>query len=206
MSDMNLRIATKIASMARRKNLPPRTLFILIQRCIRVSLRHRDQIRDERRIFRREAGKLKQYLPFAQAQMDVLVKKSKTHRAEEMLRIKQGLVGFGYHLIKDTDRVFDTIGFDGICDLLNINPVHREEARLQEELSLVGLIYIARLENSVSPKSEVWGAGGPLFEACFATIMDWIKTAPEKDLPDLFGADSPFAGVKPVEVKSRTLQ
>ncbi|MHC8404325.1 hypothetical protein [Pseudomonas sp. TMB3-21] len=206
MNNIRLKVAKKIASIARKPNLPPRAMFILMQRCIRISLRHRDLIRVERRVFRREAGKLKAYLPFTQGQIDTLMTKARTHREEEMLQIKQGLVGFGYHLIKDSDRVFETIGFDGICDLLSINPIHRYDASVNEEQSLAGFIYVGRLENSANQKQEAWGEGGPLFEACFATMMDWIKTAPEGDLPDLFGPGSPFTREKLVEVKVETLQ
>lgn len=206
MSKINLVVANKIASIARKPNLPARAMFILTQRCIRISLRHIDQIRDERRAFRREAGKLKAYLPFTQGQINVLMDKSKKHREQDMQSTKQGLIGFGYHLIKDTDRVFDTIGFDGVCDLLSINPVHRSDARLAEEQSLAGLIYVARLENSASPQQEEWGRGGPLYEACFLAMVNWINTAPEEDLPDLFGPNSPFAGAKVVQIQSETLQ
>ncbi|WP_062388751.1 hypothetical protein [Pseudomonas abietaniphila] len=206
MSRINLEVAEKIFRIARKPNLPPRAMFILTQRCIRISLRHMEQIREERRVFRREAGKLKAYLPFTQSQIETLVSKSMTHREQDMQRIKQGLVGFGYHLIKDTDRVFETVGFEGICDLLSINPVHRRDALLNEEQSLAGLIYVARLENSASPKSEDWGSGGPLYEACFMAMVNWLKTAPEKELPDLFGPSSPFAGAKLVQVKPETLQ
>lgn len=206
MNDINLRVAEKIARIAHKPNIPPRAMFILMQRCIRISLRHRDLIRAERRVFRREARKLDAYLPFTKKQIDMLLLKSRTHREEELQRLRQGLVGFGYHLIKDTDRAFETIGFDGVCDLLSINQVHRHAAQFSEDQSLAGLIYVARLENSASPSPEAWGAGGPLFEACLATMMDWIKTAPENDLPDLFGSGSPFARVNLVSVKAETLQ
>lgn len=206
MSNINLEVAQKIAGMARKPNISPRALFILIQRCIRISLRHRDQIREERRMFRREAVNLKAYLPFTQVQIDVLMTKARAHREDEMQTIKQGLAGFGYSLIMDKGRVFDTIGFDGICDLLSINPVHRLVARVDEEQSLAGLIYVGRYENSASPKSEEWGQGGPLFEACFVAMVDWIKTAPEEELPHLFGPNSPFAGAKVAHVEPRTLQ
>lgn len=204
MNTINLEVAQKIAGIAR-KNLSHRDMFILMRRVIRNSLRHRAQIRDERRIFRREAAKLKPYLPFVQRQMDMLIEKSKRHRDDDLKVIKQGLVGFGYNLIRDSEGAYESIGFSGMCDLLNINPVHREEAS-QDAKTLADLIYVARLEDSVSPKSEAWGEGGPLFEACFLAMIEWIKTAPEEDLPDLFGAGSPFAGVHVVQVKKETLQ
>lgn len=206
MSNINLKVAEKLAAIARKPNLSQRTMFILTRRIIQHSLRQRDQIRAERRVFRREAGKLKAYLPFTEKQIGILEKKSREHRQSEMADIKKGLVGFGYHLIHDTDGTYAAIGLEGLCDLLNINPVHREAAIVEEEPSLAGLIYIGRLENSASPHADGWGDGGPLFEACFAAMMNWIRTAPEGALPDLFGQSSPFAGARLVEVKAETLQ
>ncbi|HEX8596720.1 MAG TPA: hypothetical protein VF682_26075 [Pseudomonas sp.] len=205
MNTINLAVAEKLAAISRKPGLSHSTMLILTRRVIQQGLRHRDLIRAERRIFRREAGKLKAYLPFTQAQIDVLMEKARAHRQAEMADIKKGLVGTGYHLVHDTDGTYAAIGFDGICDLLNINRVHREAAKLKEELSLAGLIYIARLENSASPEPEAWGEGGPLFEACFAAMCDWIRTAPKENLPDLFGPGSPFAAVKLVQVKAEVL-
>lgn len=204
MNNINLKVAEKIGSIAR-KSLSQRDMFILMRRVIRNSLRHQAQIRSERSIFRREAAKLKPYLPFAQRQMDILIEKSKRHREDDLKVIKQGLVGFGYNLIRDAEGAYEAIGFSTMCDLLSINPVHRKEA-MQDAKSLADLIYVARLEDSVSPKSEAWGEGGPLFEACFLAMIEWIKTAPETDLPDLFGEGSPFSGARVVRIKQETLQ
>lgn len=204
MNTINLEVAQKIAAIAR-KSLSQRDMFILMRRVIRNSLRHQAQIREERRIFRREAAKLKPYLPFVQRQMDILIEKSKRHRDDDLKVIKQGLVGFGYNLIRDAEGAYEAIGFSGMCDLLSINPVHREEAS-QDAKSLADLIYVARLEDSVSPKSEAWGEGGPLFEACFLAMIEWIKTAPEEDLPDLFAGGSSFVGAQVVQFKQETLQ
>lgn len=190
MNNINLKVAERIGSIAR-KSLSQRDMFILMRRVIRNSLRHRAQIRAERSIFRREAAKLKTYLPFAQRQMDDLIEKSKRHREEDLKDIKQGLVGFGYNLIRDAEGAYEAIGFSTMCDLLSINPVHRQEASKNAK-SLADLIYVGRLEDSVSPKSEAWGEGGPLFEACFLAMIEWINTAPEKDLPDPFAPGAPF--------------
>ena len=190
MNNINLKVAERIGSIAR-KSLSQRDMFILMRRVIRNRLRHRAQIRAERSIFRREAAKLKTYLPFAQRQMDDLIEKSKRHREEDLKDIKQGLVGFGYNLIRDAEGAYEAIGFSTMCDLLSINPVHRQEASKNAK-SLADLIYVGRLEDSVSPKSEAWGEGGPLFEACFLAMIEWINTAPEKDLPDPFAPGAPF--------------
>ncbi|WP_176507128.1 MULTISPECIES: hypothetical protein [Pseudomonas] len=197
MTLIKLKVAEKLAKIARKPDHSPRAMLILTQRMVRISLSRLSEIRAERRVFRREAATLHSY-PHTQRQMDKLLEKSRTHRDDDIRDIKQGLIGMGYHLIKDTDNSYDAIGFDSLCDLLSINPVHRP-AIPSDERGLAGLICVARLENSVSPQSEGWGEGGPLFEACFMAMVDWIKTAPEGDLPDLFGQGSPFSGVELVQ-------
>jgi hypothetical protein len=205
MTPIKLRVAEKLAKIARKLDHSPKAMFILTQRMVRISVAKLAEIRAERRVFRREAAALRAY-PFSQQQMERLEVMSRVHRENDFQEIKRGLIGMGYHLIKDTDNSYDVIGFDTLCDLLSINPVHRPSIP-SDERGLAGLIYVARLENSVSPQSEEWGRGGPLFEACFLTIMDWIKTAPEEDLPDLFGPDSPFAGAQVGPINSgETLQ
>ncbi|OUM30953.1 hypothetical protein B8W72_16240 [Pseudomonas putida] len=195
-----LKVAEKLAKIARKSNHTPKTMLIMTQRMVRISLDRLSDIRAERRVFRREAAALQGY-PHTQRQHDELLEKSRTHRDDDIRDIKQGLIGMGYHLIKDTDNSYDAIGFDSLCDLLSINPIHRP-AIPNDERGLAGLIYVARLENSASPQSEDWGEGGPLFEACFMAMMHWIKSAPECDLPDLFGPNSPFAGAEIVPVKT----
>lgn len=205
MSLIKLKVVEKLARIARKPDHSPRDMLILTRRMVCISLAKLAEIRSERRVFRREAAKLRAY-PFSQQQMDRLEVMSRIHRENDYQEIKRGLIGMGHHLIKDTDNSYDAIGFDSLCDLLSINPVHRPSIP-SDERGMAGLIYVARLENSVSPQSEEWGRGGPLFEACFLTIVDWIKTAPEEDLPDLFGPDSPFAGTWTDPVKpGETLQ
>lgn len=205
MTLIKLKVVEKLAKIARKPDHSPKSMFILTQRMVRISVAKLAEIRAERRVFRREAAALRAY-PFSQQQMNRLEDLSRIHRENDFQEIKRGLIGMGYHLIKDTDNSYDVIGFDTLCDLLSINPVHRPSIP-SDERGLAGLIYVARLENSVSPQSDGWGQGGPLFEACFLTIIDWIKAAPEGDLPDLFGPESPFAGAQLVHVKpGETLQ
>ncbi|WP_311968891.1 hypothetical protein [Pseudomonas baltica] len=207
MLKMTVEKAQKIADIAAKPGCSASTHFILIQHVTRNLLRHRKEIFSERRAFHRQAAKLKPYLPFARKAIDELNARGDGHRAQELEGNDHVLTGIGHMLMRDREGAYEALGFEKLCDLLSINPVHRAEARLrQEERSLAGLIYVSRLENSVSPRLDNWGDGGPLFEACFATLVEWLKTAPKEDLPDLFGPGSPFDGVRLVEVKAETLQ
>lgn len=207
MLKMTVATAQKLADIASKPDATDRTKFIAVQHAVRNLVRHRREIWAERTVFRREAEKLKAYLPFTAKQIDNLKEKAATHRGIELEHNRNVLVGIGGMLLSDREGSYDRMGFDTVCDLLSINPVHRTEAaRLQGERSLAGLIYVARMENSVNPETDSWGDGGPLFEACFAATVEWFRTAPKEDIPDLFGPGSPFEGVKLVDVGGVTLQ
>lgn len=199
--------ARKLVDIAAKPGATDRDQFIAIQHVTRNLLRHRREIWAERNVFRREAEKLKRYQPIAQQQVDQLFEKSRSHRSRDLTGNDEVLMGIGNMLLQDREGIYEKLGFDALCDLLSINPVHRSEAkRRQGERSLAGLIYVSRLENSVTPGLDRWGDGGPLFEACFAAVVEWFRTAPKEDLPDIFGPGSPLDGVKLVHVDAETLQ
>jgi len=96
MTPIKLKVAEKLAKIARKPDHSPRTMLILTQRTVRISLAKLAEIRAERRVFRREAAALQGY-PYTQQQMDKLFEKSRTHRDDDIRDIKQGLIGMGYH-------------------------------------------------------------------------------------------------------------
>jgi hypothetical protein len=199
--------AKKLVDIASKPGATDRVQFIAVQHVTRNLLRHRRDIWAERNVFRREAEKLKCYLPSVQRQVDELFEKSRTHRGLELDGNSQVLMGIGSMLLQDREGIYEKLGFEAMCDLLSINPVHRAEARRRQgDRSLAGLIYVSRMENSVTSGLDRWGGGGPLFEACFAAVVEWLRTAPKEYLPDLFGPESPFAGAQVVRIDSETLQ
>lgn len=199
--------ARKLADIAAKPGATDRDQFIAIQHVTRNLVSHRREILAERNVFRREAEKLKQYQPIAQKQVDQLLEKWRTHRSVDLEGFDEVLVGIGNMLLQDREGIYEKLGFDALCDLLSINPIHRAEAkRRRGDRALAGLIYVSRMENSVSPSLDGWRDGGPLFEACFAAVVEWLRTAPKEDLPDLFAAGSLFKGVKLVYGDSETLQ
>jgi hypothetical protein len=157
-------------------------------------------IRAERSAMRREANKLRAHLPFTKRQVEELEQQASQHHAAELEGAKQVLRGFGYSILRDAEKMgFDALGLDALADLLNINRVDRERARREGWRTLSDLVAIHDLENSAERRDDRWGAGSPLYEACFLAMVEFIRTAPEGTLPDPFGPDGPFYGV-PVRV------
>lgn len=102
------------------------------------------------------------------------------------------LAGFGQSLMFDREGLAQALGFDQMCDLLGVNPVHRHRASADGDTSLRGVAYISRLEDSADRKSHEWGAGGPLYQACHAAMIRFIRECPEDQLPDPFTSGAPF--------------
>ena len=206
MLTMTVATARKIAEISEKPSVSHRTQFILVQHAVRNLVRQRKEIWAERKVFRREAAILQACMPTSTRQIEELKAKADSHRVAEMDGIKPVLIGIGHMVLQDREGTYDALGFDGVCDLIGVNPVHRASIDLRGGArGLAELIYVSRMENSSGPNPEGWGEGGPLYEACFAATCHWIRTAPKEDLPDLFGPGSPFAGVKLVQVKAEVL-
>lgn len=150
---------------------------------------------------RRQARKLRQFLTFTEQQASTLNSQALAHKAELLENTRLTLVAFWCWLLGDTDGIADILGFDLLADLLSINPAHREQARQNGGESLQGLAYIARMEDSATHHGNQWSAGGPLYQGCQATVMDFLRTCPGHPLPDPFAPGAPFGPPLPPELR-----
>jgi hypothetical protein len=166
---------------------------LTVTRRVLLNLRHhRRAILDERHALRRQARKLRKFLPFTAQAIADLEQQASEHRAAEFDALRTALIAYGQSIVHDREGIAAAIGFDGLCDHLNINPVHREQARIDGGETLHGLAFIARMEDSADRQSEAWGDGGPLFEACMAGMCEFVRTCPEHLLPDPFAPGEVF--------------
>lgn len=154
----------------------------------------REAIHAERRDLRRKAGQLRRHLPFTRLAVERLEQQASDHRARELALIRPVLLAYGHALIHDRDGYMAALGFDAVCDLLNVNVVEREQARADGVDTLRGLVFTYALEDSASRRGDD-GEGGPLNAACLAAFHDFLIHAPEGTLPDPFGPGGPLYGV-----------
>lgn len=170
----------------------------------RLVLRHvcayRETIHDQRHALRRLARLMRERGPFAQRRADELEQQADSYGAEHLAMARPVLLAYGQSLIHDRDGYMAALGFDAVCDLLNVNRVEREQARTEGVADLAGLVFIHNLEDSASHLGED-SKRGPLFEACFAAMADFIRTAPEGTLPDPFAPGAPFGPKLPPELR-----
>lgn len=161
------------------------TTLIIWRRFCRAVAHQLDSIRAERRVMHREANKLKVFLPFTRQAIANLEKRALEHREDERSGACRRLASYGESLVYDYGGLADSLGFDLMCDLLSVNPVHRQEAQREGHTSLRGVIYLSRLEDSSTGYGDGGGEGSPCYRACHAAIIQIIQEYPEH-LPYLF--------------------
>ncbi|ASL27873.1 hypothetical protein ACG10_17320 [Azotobacter chroococcum] len=182
-----------LANIAMKPEATLRTRLIVARRVLRRVCAYREAIHDERRALRRKANQLRQHLPFTKLAIHSLEQQASDYGAEQMEATRQVLMSYGEELLHDRAGYLAALGFDGLCDLLSVNPVEREQVRREGVADLADLIFIHNLEESASHRGEDFKSG-PLFEACFAAMGEFIRTAPEGALPDPFGPGGPLYG------------
>ena len=185
-------LITRLCNIALKPGISASTQLITTRRICRAIADQLDAIRGERRAIRREAGKLKAFLPFTRQAIEELEERAREHQEAIRTGAQDALAGFGKSLMFDREGLAQAWGFDRMCDLLSVNPVHRQQARTDGDTSLRGLAYLSQLEDSADHKSEEWGAGGPLYRACHAAMIRFIRECPDDQLPDPFSPGDPF--------------
>ncbi|WP_192559528.1 hypothetical protein [Pseudomonas allokribbensis] len=185
-------LITRLCNIALKPGISASTQLITTRRICRAIADQLDAIRGERRAIRREAGKLKAFLPFTRLAIEELEERAREHQEVIRTGAQDALAGFGQSLMFDREGLAQALGFHRMCDLLSVNPVHRQQARTDGDTSLRELAYLSQLEDSADHKSEEWGAGGPLYRACHAAMIRFIRECPEEQLPDPFSPGAPF--------------
>lgn len=186
--------AIALANIAIKPGITKRDSLIVARRLVRHFCAYREAIHDQRRALRREAARLREFEPFTKQQADALEQQADNYGAEQLATIRPVLRTVGESLLHDREGYMAALGFDGVCDVLNVNTVEREQARRDGVDDLAGLVFVHNLEDSASHRGEDFKRG-PLFEACFAAMGHFIRIAPKGTLPDPFGPDGPLYGV-----------
>lgn len=198
---MNLNHVRTLANLATKPDASARTQLIATRMICRLYAADLDAINAERRALRRQARLARRFLPFTAATVAALEQRVASHAEGRRESLRAALLGFGRVLLLDTDNLTATLGFDGLCDLLSINPVHREQARRDGGDTLQGLAFIARMEDSAQQHSEGWGDGGPLFRACLLAACELMRTCPPHLRPDPFAPGEVFGPKLPPELR-----
>lgn len=181
----------RLCDIASKPGISASTQLITTRRICRNIGRNLDSIHAERRVMRRQAGKLKAFLPFTRQAIADLEEQAQTHRSVERAKALVALAGFGRSLLFDHDGLAQTLGVDRLCDLLNVNTLEREKARREGVTNLEDLVFTYALEDSAERRAQEWN-DAPLFNACHAAMADFIRDCPDGVLPDPFAPGAPL--------------
>ncbi|MFC0712229.1 hypothetical protein, partial [Azorhizophilus paspali] len=140
--------ATALANIAMKPSITKRDSLIVARRLARYFCESAEAIHDERRMLRRGAAVLRQFEPFTKQQADALEQQARDYGAAKLEAVRPVLLAYGGDLIRDHSGYMEALGFDAVCDLLNVNTVEREQARRDGVDDLSGLIFVHNLEDS----------------------------------------------------------
>jgi len=184
-------LITRLCSVAMKPGTSMSTSLITTRRICRIFGQRLDSIRAERRAIRREAGKLRRYLPFTATKIYEMQQHASEHRRTEWEDVRTVLATLGRSLVLDTEGLAHSLGFDRLCDLLAINTVERNTARKDGLASLADLVFAYALEESAARRGQAFN-DGPLFNACQLATANFIKECPAHLLRDPFAPGAPF--------------
>lgn len=196
---MTLTPTMRLCDIALKPGISTSTQLITTRRICRNISRNLDSIHSERRAMRRQAGKLKAFLPFTRQAIADLEEQAQTHRSVERAKALVALAGFGRSLLFDHDGLAQALGFERLCDLLNANTVEREKARWEGVTNLEDLVFTHALEDSAERRAQEWN-DAPLFNACHAAMADFIRDCPDGVLPDPFAPVAPLGPKLPLKL------
>lgn len=188
---MTTSLITHLCNVAMKPGISMSTSLITTRRICRIFGQRLDSIRAERRAIRREAGKLRHYLPFTAAKIYEIQQRANEHRHTEWEDVRTVLAAFGRSLMLDTEGLANGLGFDRLCDLLAVNTVERETARKDGLADLADLVFAYALEESAARRGQECN-DAPLFNACQLATANFIRECPEHFLPDPFAPGAPF--------------
>ncbi|WP_341520746.1 hypothetical protein AABC73_20700 [Pseudomonas sp. G.S.17] len=176
-----------------RPHLSLRSHLILVRRMARHLNTERALTRA---FFRAEVKQAKAGLPFTK------LKLAKIEEVQDRARqsFKAGLIDIGTWLYRNDEELTALYGFDGICDLLEVNPVHRAEViKYADDMgrAISAIAFVSGYEESASQQSgkrQPDSKEGPLFFV-FLEMMMKAMVENRASMPDPFAPGGPFHGI-----------
>lgn len=185
--------ASRLNELLLLSHLSPRSTLILVRRIARCINAEREL---NRTFFNGEERKAKAGLPFTKRQLTAI----KKLRQEALRGYKASLYNLGSWIYQNDELLTSMYGFDGICDVLEVNLVHRAEViECTEDMgrAISAVAFVSGLEDSASKQSgrhpEDW-KDGPLFQVFMAMMMK-AMVENRAAMPDPFAPGAPLHGL-----------
>lgn len=185
--------AKRLYELFKMEHLSPRSYLILVRRIERNRVAENDHAHAE---YRAVISSARAGLPFTAARVASLEEAWGKYQ-DSHFQERASLAGW---LRSGDDLLIELYGFDGICDLLNVNPVHRDEAkRVADKTSctISAIAFICALEDSASTtlgRNKTEWNNGPLFHVFHAQFAQILLENPGI-MSDAFAPGGHFYGV-----------
>lgn len=184
--------ARRLVELSQRGNNTPAVSVVIARRFARHL---RDEGEHYREHFKAQIAAAKAALPFTATKLAELERQQEDKREVR----KHNLLAIADWLRRNDSVLVGLYGFHGICDLLAVNPVHRDEVKeyvSEASGTITAIAFIGGLEDSASTMSgrnkPDW-KDGPLFNAFHRQMMQTMEENPGA-MPDPFAPDGPFYG------------
>lgn len=174
-------------------HLSPRSRLIVVRRIARESHAQWEEVLI---FFDRELEEARGGYPFTAKKFECI--KALQRQARE--RHEKTTYHIGEWLYENDTLLTAKYGFDGICDVLEVNPAHRHEALEHadnKDRAISAVAFVGGLEESASRQSgrrRPDFKGGPLFDVFLKMMMRLMKDKPEC-MPDPTAPGGPLYGV-----------
>jgi hypothetical protein len=175
-------VMRRLADIVEKPGISPMVKLVTTRRICRVFAQGLSTIYDERRVLRRKAAKLKEFLPFTRQRVADLERQAANHRGESLEHLRDSLAGIGIELLLDKEGLAASLGFDRLCDVLNVGTVKREQARQEGKVSICSMAHAQRLEDSSERQGDERGDGGPMYQACLRGWLVFVEDCYARDI------------------------
>lgn len=157
-----------LALIANKPGATPRTVLIATRHACRAMASEYARIYGEHCALRRQAADLELAMPFTRARAEAIAERCAVLE-RCAAEIEATMTAIAEATVADALGYSQALGFDALCDLLAVHPLHREKARQNGE-SLAHIVG-ADLENSQARRGlRAWFDEPPLTAAFSAGV------------------------------------
>lgn len=157
-----------LALIANKTGATPRTVLITTRHACRVMAGEYARIYGEHCALKRQAADLESAMPFARARIEAIAERCAVLERDAEA-IEAAMTSVAEATVVDALGYSQALGFDALCDLMGVHPLHREKARQNGES--IGHIVGADLENSNTRRGlRAWFEEPPLTAAFSAGV------------------------------------
>lgn len=190
---VKLKFKERLGDLLVRPDLSPRSRLIIVRRIARIC---HSQWNETREYFRELIQEAERGLPFTANTL----KKIDALRSEARAQHKATSYQIGQWIYENDALLTKLYGFDGICEVLEVNPVYRPEVleyAEDRERAIAAVAFVAGLEESASRQSGRQRPDykdGPLFNVFMDMMMKAMKEN-RASMPDPTAPGGPLYGL-----------